>query len=61
MLTECVFDGVNSSCLQGCRGVLDPAGVLPPGVAISVPAFLFFFFFLGIKAGGLVRAARKER
>ena len=47
--------------LQGCKGVLDPVGVLPPCVAVSVPAFLFFFFFLGIRAGGLVRAARSER
>ena len=40
------YDAKGNSRLQGCRGVLDPAGVLPPGVAVSVPAFLFFFFFL---------------
>jgi hypothetical protein len=42
-------------------GVLDPAGVLPPGVAVSVPAFLFFFFFFGMRAGGFVRAARNDK
>jgi hypothetical protein len=47
--------------LQGCIGVLDPAGVLPPGVAESVPAFLFFFFLRGMRAGGFVSAARNER
>lgn len=47
--------------LHGCMGVLDPAGVLAPGVAESVPAFLFFFFFFGMRAGGFVTAARNDR
>ena len=42
-------------------GVLDPTGVLPPRVAVSVPAFLFFFFFFGMRAGGFVKAARNDR
>ena len=47
--------------IQGCKGVPDPAGVFPPGVADSVPVFFFFFFFLGINAGGLVTALRRDR
>jgi hypothetical protein len=45
-----------------CIGVFDPAGVLAPGVAESVPPVLFFFFFfLGIKAGGFDCAARSDK
>jgi hypothetical protein len=45
-----------------CIGVFDPAGVLVPGVAESVPpVFFFFFFFLGIKAGGFDCAARSDK
>jgi hypothetical protein len=46
---------------QGCIGVLDPAGVLAPGVAVSAPTFFFFFFLRGISAGGLTTALRSDR
>lgn len=42
-------------------GVLDPAGVLAPGVAESVPAFFFFFFLRGMRAGGFITALRSDR
>lgn len=50
-----------SEITQGCIGVLDPAGVPAPGVAESVPAFLFFFFLRGMRAGGLISALRSDR
>jgi hypothetical protein len=46
---------------QGCAGVPDPTGVFAPGVAESVPAFLFFFFFRGMSAGGFITALRRDR
>jgi hypothetical protein len=41
--------------------VLEPVGVFAPGVVESAPAFLFFFLFRGIRAGGFVIALRSER
>jgi len=47
---------------HACIGVFDPTGVLPPGVAESVPPVLFFFFFFrDIRAGGFDCAARSDR
>jgi hypothetical protein len=46
---------------QGCMGVLEPAGVFAPGVAESVPAFFFFFFLRGMRAGGFIRALRSDK
>jgi hypothetical protein len=46
---------------QGCMGVLEPAGVLAPGVVESAPILFFFFFFRGMRAGGLIRALRRDR
>lgn len=39
----------------------EPAGVLAPGVAESVPAFFFFFFLRGMRAGGFIRALRSDK
>jgi hypothetical protein len=58
-LVEYVPDGRTK--IQGCAGVPDPEGVFAPGVAESVPAFFFFFFLRGIKAGGFMTALRSDR
>lgn len=50
-----------SEIAQECMGVPDPAGVFPPGVAESVPAFLFFFFLRGMRAGGLITALLSDK
>lgn len=52
---------VISEIAQGCMGVLDPAGVPLPGVAESAPAFLFFFLFRGMRAGGLITALLSDK
>jgi len=59
--TSCVQVAVPGSLSQGRIGVLEPTGVFAPDVAASAPTFLFFFFFRGIKAGGLISALRSDK
>jgi hypothetical protein len=60
-ISSVVVAEVSSSENQGRMGVPDPTGVLAPGVAESVPAFLFFFFLRGMRAGGFTRALRSDK
>jgi hypothetical protein len=55
------LQSIISEIAQECMGVPDPAGVFPPGVAESVPAFFFFFFLRGMRAGGLITALLSDK